>query len=156
MNNEILHRLDEYLKRVDCSYYKLEKDLEVSRGSISGALKHDRNLGSNVVENILKYFPKLSAEWLMRGVGNVENDRPNTLHEPGAVYENSKDTWLINHTIKHLNFHNKSDLIDFFKRLDENKENTNLSDIYNKLEKLDATMANLMLDIHDIKNKKIK
>lgn len=156
MDSEILTRLDEYLKRVGVSYYKLEKALNVSRGSVSGALKNNRNLGANVIENILHYFPKLSAEWLLRGIGNIEKDRPNALNEPGEDYINSKDEWLINSTIKHLNMRNKSELIAFFERYNEKSEKEDLSELHNKIEKLDANMANIMLDLISIKKNQIK
>ncbi|TLP81391.1 hypothetical protein [Maribacter sp. ACAM166] len=149
----MLGRLDEYLKLKKVSYYKLEKALDVSRGSISGALKNGRNLGANVVENILLYFPKLSAEWLLRGIGSAELVRPNTLQEPEINYVKSSDEWLINQTITHFKMHNKSELVGYFERLNENSEKNILLEVSNKLEKLDATIAGLMMDMNELKKK---
>lgn len=67
----ILSRLRDYLLYLDMSFNKFEISLGVSHGSISNAWKRKKNIGSNVVERILITYPEVSAEWLLRGEGNM-------------------------------------------------------------------------------------
>lgn len=69
----ILNRLRDYLLHRDLSFNKFEKSLGVSHGSISNAWKHERNIGSNVIEKILRTYPEINAEWLLRGEGEMLN-----------------------------------------------------------------------------------
>lgn len=69
----ILNRLKKFLLYRELSFNKFEKSLGVSHGSISNAWKHQRNIGSNVIEKILATYPEINAEWLLRGEGEMLN-----------------------------------------------------------------------------------
>ena len=64
-------RLSKYIDYKQISFYAFENTLEVSRGSISKAVKESKSIGSNVLENILSKFPDMNAEWLMTGKGQM-------------------------------------------------------------------------------------
>ena len=65
----MLRRLNEFIKFRNISFNKFEISIGVSHGSISNAFKHNKNIGSNVVQKVLEVYPELSAEWLLRGTG---------------------------------------------------------------------------------------
>lgn len=67
----ILDRLHQYMTYRNLSFNKLEISINSSHGSISNAWKHSKNIGANVVERILITYPEISAEWLLRGNGEM-------------------------------------------------------------------------------------
>lgn len=64
-------RLAEFLKNKGIKYSTAEKACGISNGLLGKAITKDMHLGSDKIENILKVYPELSAEWLMRGTGNM-------------------------------------------------------------------------------------
>ncbi len=67
----MLKRLNDFLKFRNISFNKFEISIGVSHGSISNAYKHNKNIGSNVIQKVLEEYPELSAEWLLRGTGSM-------------------------------------------------------------------------------------
>ncbi len=67
----LIKRISTFTSHFGLSYNKFEKSINTSRGTISRALKHNKTIGSNVVESILENYPELSAEWLLRGKGEM-------------------------------------------------------------------------------------
>lgn len=67
----VAERLGKYIVFKGISYYAFENDLGVSRGSISKAVKENKSIGSNVLENILIKYSDLNVEWLLTGRGNM-------------------------------------------------------------------------------------
>jgi len=65
------HRLEEFIHFKDLSLYAFENSIKASRGSISKAIKHEKSIGSTVVENILKEYPELNSNWLFTGKGEM-------------------------------------------------------------------------------------
>lgn len=65
----VTNRIGKYLENKGISFYSFENTLGVSRGSISKAVKENKNIGSSVLENILSKFPDLSPDWLLTGKG---------------------------------------------------------------------------------------
>jgi phage repressor protein C with HTH and peptisase S24 domain len=64
-------RLGDYIHTKGISYYAFENEIGASRGSISKAVKDNKNIGSNVLENILTHFTDLNADWLLKGEGEM-------------------------------------------------------------------------------------
>lgn len=64
-------RLKSYIETKGISYYAFENAVGVSRGTISKAVKEGKNLGSQILENILITYPDLSAHWLLTGEGEM-------------------------------------------------------------------------------------
>lgn len=73
----VARRLGQYIDYKGISYYAFENSIGASRGSISKAVKEDKNIGSGILENILIIYKDLGAKWLMTGEGNMLEDTPN-------------------------------------------------------------------------------
>ncbi len=101
----ITKRLQEYFQFKGLSYYEVEKQIEVSTGSISGAVKQGRNIGSRSLQKILLIYTDLSAEWLLRGEGEML-----------LTEEKTKD-WLIDRILIFFGLSSKPELISFFERI---------------------------------------
>lgn len=120
----LLIRLSNFLKLGNLSFNKFEKSLGVSHGSISNAFKHKKNIGSNVVEKILKSYPEIRAEWLLRGEGEML-----TYSEPSEDVNNygineGLSNKLIEQTLEFFNFQDNLELQAFLNQsLDSNSVN---------------------------------
>lgn len=64
-------RFKKYLDYKKVSNYKAEQECGFSNGLLGNAFKTGSSLGSDKLENILNTYPDLSAEWLLRGEGNM-------------------------------------------------------------------------------------
>ncbi len=67
----IVKRLGQYIAEKDISYYLFENSIKASRGSISKAVKNNKSIGSNVIENILTTYTDLNPVWLVTGQGEM-------------------------------------------------------------------------------------
>ena len=113
----ITKRLQEYFRFKGLSYYKVEKTLQVSTGSISGAIKHQRNIGSKVLQKILIVYSDLSAEWLLRGKGKMTLKAGSQSDQEDHIYQVLSNDWLIDRTVRFFNLKSKHELISFFERI---------------------------------------
>jgi hypothetical protein len=66
-----IERFREYLDYKGIANFKAEKDCGLSNGLIKNALKSNSALGSDKLEKILSTYSDLSAEWLLRGTGDM-------------------------------------------------------------------------------------
>ena len=76
----VLQRLKEYIDRKGISVSAFEKSVGMSNASFGKSLKNGGAIGSDKLENILKIYPELNAEWLLTGSGNMI--RPSAEAEP--------------------------------------------------------------------------
>ena len=113
----ISDRLKEYFEFKGISYYEVEKTIQVSTGCISGAVRHKRNIGSNILQKILIAYDDLNAEWLFRGTGEMIRSGSNYSDEPGLRYQSLSDNWLIDKMLSFFNLKSKNDLIGFFEKI---------------------------------------
>ncbi|WP_438710547.1 hypothetical protein ACSTS3_16995 [Aquimarina muelleri] len=67
----MIKRLGQYIAEKDISYYLFENSIKASRGSISKAVKNNKSIGSNVIENILITYVDLNPVWLLTGKGKM-------------------------------------------------------------------------------------
>ncbi|MEX0273278.1 MAG: hypothetical protein AB3N16_02760 [Flavobacteriaceae bacterium] len=70
-NSSLLQRIEQIIENKNISYNKFEIAIGASRGTISRAIRQDTNIGSRLIENILHMYPEISAEWLLRGEGQI-------------------------------------------------------------------------------------
>ena len=113
----ITQRLNEYIQYKGLSYYKVEKTLKVSTGSISGAIKRRRSIGSKILQRILLVYPDLSAEWLLRGEGKMLIDERSGTEINNLGYETLTNDWLIDRILLFFNLKSKNELVSFFERI---------------------------------------
>ena len=113
----ISERLKEYFEFKGISYYEVEKTIQVSTGCISGAVRHKRNIGSNILQKILLVYDDLNAEWLFRGTGNMLLIDQGQTNETSKKYQSLTDNWLIDRMLTFFNLRSKAELIKFFERI---------------------------------------
>jgi len=65
--SELRNRMQEYLDFKGVSDYRLEIELDKSKGSWGKA----NNPTSDFITRFAKHYPDLSAEWLLRGIGEM-------------------------------------------------------------------------------------
>ena len=68
----VLERLKEYIDSKGISIASLEKAVGMSNSSFRKALQSGGGIGTDKLEKILSTYPDLSAEWLLRGTGNMQ------------------------------------------------------------------------------------
>ena len=66
-----MERFRMYLDKKNITNAQAERECEFSNGFIGNAIKAKTAIGSDKLEKILKVYPDLSAEWLMRGIGDM-------------------------------------------------------------------------------------
>lgn len=67
----IVDRLKLLLKEYDMSENKFASEIGVKSQTLNTYTSGKRGVSYDVVEKILAKFPQISAEWLIRGVGNM-------------------------------------------------------------------------------------
>ena len=71
MEVTIYQRIMLILEDKQVSVNALSKLVDMSQTTLNTQLKGERALSASVVSKVLVAFPDVSAEWLMRGVGNM-------------------------------------------------------------------------------------
>ena len=71
MEATIYQRIKYILDKKSISVNALAKQISVAQATLNPQLRGDRTLAANIVEKILISFPDVSAEWVMRGNGNM-------------------------------------------------------------------------------------
>ena len=71
MENLITQRVREFLSCNSISINSLAKQINVAQATLNPQLRGDRTLAANIVVKILEAFPDISAEWLLRGEGEM-------------------------------------------------------------------------------------
>ena len=71
MEITVYQRIKAYIDDNHISLNALAKTLNMNQLTVLRQVKGEQTLSSNLVENFLKAYPKVSAEWLMRGVESI-------------------------------------------------------------------------------------
>lgn len=82
----VSERLAQYIDYKGISLYAFENTIGSSRGAISKAIKERKNLGSQVLENILITYTDLNPSWLITGKGDMIIDDSSVISEPLVAY----------------------------------------------------------------------
>lgn len=114
-----LKRIDTFIQHTGLSYNKFEKAVGASRGGISAAIRSNRNIGVNIVENILQEFPKLNSDWLLRGEGEMLKNSDEQLHEEVVQYRLRTDNNGGLQQIPLYNLEATAGLVELFRHVDE-------------------------------------
>jgi len=101
-----LKRIKDYLDYKDIKISAFEKSVGLSNGSFGGQLKKNRSIGIDKLENILKKYPDLNANWVLTGSGEMLRGTHDDINKHG-VLRDLKETSLIQlnyeRTIESLN-----------------------------------------------------
>lgn len=68
MEATVCQRIKAYIDDSQISLNALAKTLKMNQSTVLRQVKGEQTLSSNLVENFLKAYPDVSAEWLMRGI----------------------------------------------------------------------------------------
>ena len=71
MEKNTIHRIKEYIdfKRINVSTF--ERHVSMSNGSFASQLKNNKTIGVDKLENILRIYNNINAEWLLTGKGDM-------------------------------------------------------------------------------------
>lgn len=75
---DISIRLSEIIKYFGLSVRAFAIKCGISQPTLDKQLKGQRAISLDTVLNVLKTYPEISAEWLLRGVGNMIKDKNST------------------------------------------------------------------------------
>ena len=85
MENLITQRVREFLSCNSISINSLAKQINVAQATLNPQLRGDRTLAANIVVKILEAFPDISAEWLLRGEGEIYRSNSGSLQFEAAI-----------------------------------------------------------------------
>ena len=85
MENLITQSVREFLSCNSISINSLAKQINVAQATLNPQLRGDRTLAANIVVKILEAFPGISAEWLLRGEGEMYRSNSGSLQFEAAI-----------------------------------------------------------------------
>lgn len=109
----VVERLAEYIENQGLSYYAFENAIDASRGSISKAVKQNKNIGSNVIENILSVYENINPIWLLTGEGEMLRNS-DQVNEAARVYKLKTDREIHAQQIPLYNLEASAGLVSLF------------------------------------------
>ena len=68
--NNVNQRIKEVLQKNDLSVTAFSKEVGLPQATVNMQLMEDNKVSLSTIKSFLKRFPKVSAEWLLRGVGD--------------------------------------------------------------------------------------
>jgi DNA-binding transcriptional regulator YiaG len=68
---DINQRIKEVLQKNDLSVTAFSKEVGLPQATVNRQLMEDNKVSLSTIKSFLKRFPKVSAEWLLRGVGDM-------------------------------------------------------------------------------------
>lgn len=90
MENEIKKRVAYAMKELEISVNALANFRQLTRSTINDQINGASKIGAATLEALLAYRPDLSAEWLLRGTGDMLVTHNNTITDNAApVYQNN-------------------------------------------------------------------
>lgn len=69
--NNVNQRIKEVLQKNDLSVTAFSKEAGLPQATVNRQLMEDNKVSLSTIKSFLKRFPKVSAEWLLRGVGDM-------------------------------------------------------------------------------------
>ena len=69
--SEIISRIKQFADSQGISNRALERTMGVSEGTMSKAFRNNTEIRTDNIESIVENYPQLSAEWLLRGEGEM-------------------------------------------------------------------------------------
>lgn len=103
-------RLMQILKKENISYAKFADIIDVQRSSISHILSGRNNPSFDFIQKILIHFPKINAEWLITGNGDMYKPKrtDNDLFSAVEMKDNLKNEHEISNEKQPQSIENKS------------------------------------------------
>ncbi|MDR2825024.1 MAG: helix-turn-helix domain-containing protein [Prevotellaceae bacterium] len=101
MKNTI-QRIKEYIDYQGISVSFFEKKIGMSNGSFASQLKKNKTIGVDKLEKILNEYPEISAEWLLRGIGNMLKPNGKGMSQPILALNKSNKSMNLQERIHNL------------------------------------------------------
>ena len=86
----ILNRISQFIENEHISIGAFERKINASKGVLSRAINNNTDIQAKWLEVIVKNYPQLCAEWLLRGEGSMLNTT--TLEQPSNTIETPLDS----------------------------------------------------------------
>ncbi|GIM53721.1 S24 family peptidase [Capnocytophaga cynodegmi] len=64
-------RIKEFIDYKGLSVRKFEENVGFSNGAFASQYKNNKSIGSDKIENILRFYPEINTEWLLLGKGEM-------------------------------------------------------------------------------------
>lgn len=72
--SNVIERIDTLMRHYKMSETAFAREIGVGQATLNNYTTGKREVGYKFVNKLLQRFPNVSAEWFMRGVGNMMND----------------------------------------------------------------------------------
>ena len=69
--NAVRQRIKEVLQKNDLSVTAFSKEVGLPQATVNRQLMEDNKVSLSTIKSFLKRFPRISAEWLLNGVGDM-------------------------------------------------------------------------------------
>ena len=89
MENDIKLRVQRAMKELEISVNALSNFRQLTRSTVNDQINGASKIGASTLEALLEYRPDLSAEWLLRGVGNMLTTAQTANGNAAPVYQNN-------------------------------------------------------------------
>ena len=132
----VLKRLKQFIDYKGIKVSAFEKAIGMSNASFGKSLKNGGTIGADKLENILKTYPELNADWLLRGDGDM------LIQSEDSVTKNPTLDFMIRHMaseieelkakVKHLESKNDKLLDERNELLISNKNLQHMLDLARK------------------------
>lgn len=85
MENSVTQRIKDYLQFKRWTVNSLSKSMKMTQATLNRQITEVSALSADTLTGLLSVFPELSAEWLLRGIGQMESVPSTTDPELKAV-----------------------------------------------------------------------
>ena len=89
MENDIKMRVQRAMKELEISVNALSNFRQLTRSTVNDQINGASKIGASTLEALLEYRPDLSAEWLLRGVGDMLTTAQTANGNAAPVYQNN-------------------------------------------------------------------
>ena len=89
MENDIKMRVQRAMKELEISVNALSNFRQLTRSTVNDQINGASKIGASTLEALLEYRPDLSAEWLLRGVGDMLTTTQTANGNAAPVYQNN-------------------------------------------------------------------
>lgn len=83
MESIVVQQIRKLLKQRRISITSLSKEIGIPQSTLNRQLNVDNTISISTIESLLSYFSDVSAEWLLRGEGNMlKSSTPSSSSSP--------------------------------------------------------------------------
>ena len=93
-------RLGLIINHLKTNAFQFSKRAKIAQGSVSNILNGRRRMSRDIIDQIIKTYPEINMEWILRGVGTMFHDLPkeaDQLNEDAVAYTAIKSTVSLQH-----------------------------------------------------------